>query len=214
MLFILGIFIVTSPGLKNFKLDSSSDALVIEGDEAFRVYRETSKIFGSSDFLIITFTPNGDLFLPESLATIKSLEVSLEQLETVESVLSILDAPIFFQPKVPLSDLMDNLKTLETDGIDLMSAKDEILTNPVYSELIISPSGKTTAIQITLSENPLYRNLINKRYQLNESDIDSSENRKKLRAINLKISELNDQESRQRSILIAQIRDLLKSKLR
>ena len=209
MLFILGIFIVTSPGLKNFKLDSSSDALVIEGDEAFRVYRETSKIFGSSDFLIITFTPNGDLFLPESLATIKSLEVSLEQLETVESVLSILDAPIFFQPKVPLSDLMDNLKTLETDGIDLMSAKDEILTNPVYSELIISPSGKTTAIQITLSENPLYRNLINKRYQLNESDIDSSENRKKLRAINLKISELNDQESRQRSILIAQIRDLL-----
>jgi len=54
-------------GLKNFKLDASSDALVIEGDEAFKIYRETGEIFGNSDFLIITFTPKSDLFSAESL---------------------------------------------------------------------------------------------------------------------------------------------------
>ena len=158
---IVVIFLGTASGLQNFKLDASSDALVIEGDEAFKVYRETGEVFGNSDFLIITYTPNSDLFSDESLATIKSLETSLEKFETVESVLSILDAPIFFQPKVPLADLMDNLKTVETDGIDLVAAKEEILNNPVYQELIISPTGTTTAMQVTLIENPVYRNLIN-----------------------------------------------------
>ena len=71
MVFIVAIFLSASVGLKNFKLDASSDALVIEGDEAFRIYRETGEIFGNSDFLIITFTPKTDLFSPQSLATIQ-----------------------------------------------------------------------------------------------------------------------------------------------
>jgi uncharacterized protein len=103
MLLIGLVFLGTSSGLQNFKLDASSDALVIEGDEAFKVYRETGEIFGNSDFLIITFTPNSDLFSQASLNSIRSLESSLEQLPGVESVLSILDAPIFFQPKVALT---------------------------------------------------------------------------------------------------------------
>ena len=150
MVLIVAIFLSAAIGLKNFKLDASSDALVIEGDEAFKVYRETGEIFGNSDFLIITFTPNTDLFSPQSLATIKNLDTQLEKLSGVQSVLTILDAPIFFQPKVPLADLMDNLKTLETEDIDFAAAKEEIISNPVYSELIISLSGDTTAMQVTL----------------------------------------------------------------
>ena len=78
--FLAIIFLFTSIGLKNFKLDASSDALVIEGDEAFKIYRETGETFGNSDFLIITFTPNSDLFSIEALATIKSLDESLKYL--------------------------------------------------------------------------------------------------------------------------------------
>jgi hypothetical protein len=209
MICIAGIFLATSGGLKNFKLDASSDALVIEGDEAFKVYRETGETFGNSDFLIITFTPNSDLFSSESLQTIKTLEQSLEKLPNVKSVLSILDAPIFFQPKVPLADLMDNLKTIETEGLDLAAAKVEILNNPVYSELIISPSGSTTAMQVTLAENPKYRELIQKRYQLYEIATPTNETKKELQKINKQISKINDQESKQRTILISQIRQLL-----
>ena len=168
MVFIVAIFLSAASGLKSFKLDASSDALVIEGDEAFKVYRETGEIFGNSDFLIITFTPEFDLFSSQSLATIKSLDTQLNQLPGVQSVLTILDAPIFFQPKGALADLMSNLKTLESEDIDFAAAKEEILNNPVYSELIISPSGNTTAIQVTLEENSLYRNLIRKRYELLE----------------------------------------------
>ena len=207
--FLLVIFLSTSIGLKDFKLDASSDALVIEGDEAFKIYRETGEVFGNSDFLIITFTPNTDLFSSESLATIKSLDESLEKLPNVDSVLTLLDAPIFFQPKVPLADLMDNLKTLETPDIDLVSAKDEIINNPVYSELIISPSGGTTAMQITLKENQEYRNLIRTRYELLEIENPTVNDKKRLQNINMQISRINDSESVDRAKLISEIRALL-----
>ena len=209
MILIFGVFLITSPGLQNFKLDASSDALVLEGDDDFKIYRETGEIFGNSDFLIITFSPHGDLFSSESLSTIKSLEIELEKISSVESVLSILDAPIFFQPKVPLADLVDNIKNLETEDIDLIAAKDEILNNPIYSELIISPSGKTTAIQVTLKENATYRDLIRERYLLHDSDLTNKENVLLLKEVNKKISTINDEESRQRDILITNIRMLI-----
>ena len=209
MVCIVAIFFAAASGLKNFKLDASSDALVIEGDEAFKVYRETGEIFGSSDFLIIVFTPNSDVFSPDSLSTIKNLDNQLEKLPGVQSVLTILDAPIFFQPKVPLADLMDNLKTLESEDIDLVAAKEEIISNPVYSELIISPSGDTTAMQVTLKENPLYRRLITDRYELLGLNGMSNSQKKELNNINQQISQINDDEAKERADLIAQIRELL-----
>ena len=50
MALIIAVFLSAGIGLKNFKLDASSDALVIEGDEAFKIYRETGEVFGNSDF--------------------------------------------------------------------------------------------------------------------------------------------------------------------
>ena len=209
MALIIAVFLSAGIGLKNFKLDASSDALVIEGDEAFKIYRETGEVFGNSDFLIITFAPNFDLFSTQSLATIKTIGVELEKLSGVQSVLTILDAPIFFQPKVPLADLMDNLKTLETEDINFAAAKEEIINNPVYSELIISPSGETTAMQVTLKENPLYRKLVNKRYQLLGFGNLSLNQKNELNSINKQISQLNDDEAKQRANLISQIRLIL-----
>ena len=209
MVLIVAIFLSAASGLANFKLDASSDALVIEGDEAFKIYRETGEIFGNSDFLIITFTPNSDLFSPQSLSTIKNLASQLEELPGVQSVLTILDAPIFFQPRVPLADLMDNLKTLESQGIDFIAAKEEIINNPVYSELIISPSGDTTAMQVTLKENDLYRDLIKQRYELLTFSDLSSNQKNQLDSINKKISKINDDEAKERANLITQIRELL-----
>ena len=210
MVFIVIIFLSAAIGLKNFKLDASSDALVLEGDEAFKIYREAGEVFGNSDFLIITFTPDSDLFSPESIQTIKNLDAALEQLPTVASVLTILDAPIFFQPKVPFADLMDSLKTLETKGIDLSAAKEEIINNPIYSELIISPSGNTTAIQVTLTENLLYRELVSKRYILQSLINPTSNQKAEIKEVNRQISQINYEESIQRADLISKIRELLK----
>jgi len=55
------IIVLASFGISNFKLDASSDALVLDGDEAFKTYRKNEKEFGDSSFLIVTYEPDAEL---------------------------------------------------------------------------------------------------------------------------------------------------------
>ena len=43
---------------KNFRLDASSETLLIEGDPDLKYLQEVSERYGSKDFLILTYTPN------------------------------------------------------------------------------------------------------------------------------------------------------------
>ena len=73
LFFIFITLLISSLGLSNFKLDASSDALVLENDTAYKIYRESGDEFGNSDFLIVTYSPFNELFSSESLSALKSL---------------------------------------------------------------------------------------------------------------------------------------------
>ena len=214
---VLLVILIASQGITNFKLDASSDALVLEGDESLKTYRENEKEFGDSSFLIVTFKPEFELFSYQSLNQLSQIEESLSKLDGVDSVLSLLDAPIFFQPKVGLTEVADNLKDLSTEGIDLSKAKQEIINNPIYRDLIISKDGSTTAMQIVLRGNDEYDLLITDRYRildiLKSKEPITNETKTLLQddleSINKKISELNDNESNFNSSLVSEIRSIL-----
>tara|TARA_X000000368_G_scaffold154300_1_gene121618 strand:- start:2756 stop:5221 length:2466 start_codon:yes stop_codon:yes gene_type:complete len=218
ILFFVGLIsLISGLGLNNFKLDASSDALVLENDESLKAYREAEDEFGDSSFLIVTYEPNKELFSDYSINRIANLENDLKNIDGVDSVLSLLDAPIFFQPRVGLSQVADNLKDLTDENIDLELAKDEIVNNPIYKELIISKDGKTTAMQVVLRGNNEYDELIKERYEILES-LDSKEPltsknkldlQNNLTNINTRISEINNQESDFNKILITNIRNTL-----
>ena len=211
------VILIASQGITNFKLDASSDALVLEGDESLKTYRENEKEFGDSSFLIVTFKPEFELFSYQSLNQLSQIEESLSKLDGVDSVLSLLDAPIFFQPKVGLTEVADNLKDLRTEGIDLSKAKQEIINNPIYRDLIISKDGSTTAMQIVLRGNDEYDLLITDRYRildiLKSKEPITNETKTLLQddleSINKRISELNDNESNFNSSLVSEIRSIL-----
>ena len=214
---VLIVVLIALQGISNFKLDASSDALVLEGDESLKKYREHEKEFGDSSFLIVTFKPQFELFSEQSLDQLAQIENELSKLDGVDSVLSLLDAPIFFQPKVGLTEVADNLKDLTSDGIDLIKAKKEIINNPIYRDLIISKDGSTTAMQIVLRGNSEYDALISDRYEildkLNSKEPITFEDKTKLQneltSINKRISELNDNESNFNATLVSQIRSIL-----
>ena len=207
ILLLLGLLMLASSyGINNFKLDASSDALVIEGDQALKTYRSIEKEFGSSDFLIVVFEPYGEIFSSEIVELIKKLDTELGEVDRVESVLSIIDAPVFFQPRVPLVDVSDNLKDLDNPGINLALAKDEFLNNPIYQSLIISKDGNTTAIQINIKANENYNNLIERRYEaleLNDKEL--------VMALSSQISKFNDEISNQNVETIKSIREVISS---
>ena len=208
LLLVLVALIISSFGLTNFKLDASSDALVLENDAALKIFRESGDEFGGSDFLIITYRPHDELFSAKSINKLKSLEFELSQLNGVENVFSLLDAPIFFQPKVPLTDVADNLKDLESEGINLEKAKDEFLDNPIYKNLILSSDGTTTALQVIIKEDQLKKSLVNQRYEALDSQ---QKDTQYIDSLNKKISLLNEIESETQKIFISDIRNILDS---
>ena len=214
---VLLVILIAFQGISNFKLDASSDALILEGDESLKKYRENEKEFGESSFLIVTFKPEFELFSYQSLNQLSQIEESLSKLDGVDSVLSLLDAPIFFQPKVGLTEVADNLKDLTTEGIDLIKAKQEIINNPIYRDLIISKDGSTTAMQIVLRGSDEYDSLITDRYRildtLKSKEPITNETKTFLKddldIINMRISELNDNESNFNTVLVSEIRSIL-----
>ena len=59
-IFILLLITLLSFGYfsKDFRLDASSETLLIEGDPDLEYLKEISKRYGSKDFLVLTYTPN------------------------------------------------------------------------------------------------------------------------------------------------------------
>ena len=201
-IFLLSLY----PGISNFQLDASSDSLVLENDPDLKTYREMGNLFSDSDFLIVTLRPNEDIFNKKSLQRIARIENEILEIDGVNQVLSILDAPIVEQPKVSLSEIGDNIKYLLDEGIDLQKAKQEILNNPIYQELIVSKDGSTTAFQILLDENENYENLIQQRYDLLNSDKPNI-----LFDVNRKIDEQNSLIQEKEKRIVAEIRSVINS---
>ena len=204
-LFILFIILVgLTPGISNFQLDASSDSLVLENDPDLKTYREMGTLFSDSDFLIVTVRPNDGIFNIKSLQRINNIENEILAINGVNQVLSILDAPIVEQPKVSLSEIGDNIKYLLDANIDLQKAKQEILSNPIYRELIISKDGSTTAFQILLDKNEYYENLIQQRYDLFDLDQPTI-----LLEVNQKIDEENSKIQEKEKKIVSEIRSLI-----
>ena len=199
-IFLIGLY----PGISNFQLDASSDSLVLENDPDLKTYREMGNLFSDSDFLIVTMRPNDGIFNNKSLQRIEKIENAILKIDGVNQVLSILDAPIVEQPKVSLSEIGDNIKYLLDESIDLQKAKQEILSNPIYQELIVSRDGSTTAFQILLDKNESYESLIQQRYDLLNSNKPSI-----LLEVNRKINEQNSLIQEKEKRIVAEIRSVI-----
>ena len=78
-IFVLLIFAILSFGYysKNFRLDASSETLLIEGDPDLAYLKEVSERYGSKEFLILTYTPNEGMVTDSSINNLLSLKLSL-----------------------------------------------------------------------------------------------------------------------------------------
>ena len=154
-------------GLPNFKLDASADSLTLERDDDLNFSREVVKRYGSDNFLIVTFSPSqGELFDQNNLETLQSLRSELLDIQGVESVLSMLDVPLLYSPKIDITDLTGELTTLMSKGVDKQLAKQEFLNSPIYKDVILSADGTTTGMMATLALDETYLRLVSARDDL------------------------------------------------
>jgi len=153
---------------RGFRLDASTETLVLENDEDLRYSRLINSRYGQHDFLALTYTPRGDLFSEKTLATLGRLRDELLSLENVLSVVSILDVPLLESPPVSLKELTAELPTLESPEVDKELARNEFRESALYQNLLLSSDLQTTALLINFSGDDVYRSLLERRNELRQ----------------------------------------------
>ena len=148
---------------KEFKLDASSDTLLIEGDPDLQYLREVTERYGAKDFLVLTYTPNEPLTTDNSINNLLSLKYKLQSLDWVHSVITVLDVPLLNNSDKPLKERLNNFVTLKDEKIDKERGFQEILNSPVFRNFVISEDGKTTGIIVNLKKDEILYNLKNKK---------------------------------------------------
>ena len=137
--------------IDKFRFDASSETLVLEDDLSYEMYEEINDRFTSSEFLVVALIDQ-DIFSNQSLINLSNLEAKLEEVVNVSNVISVLDAPLFEQPKLSLVKSATNDKYLLLDDLNLTSAKQELIESPLFNQLIINNLGTAVAMQINLND--------------------------------------------------------------
>ena len=176
---------------KDFRLDASSETLLIDDDPDLKYLQEVSKRYGSKEFLILTYTPYEDITSDNSINNLLSLKYKLQSLNWVHSVITLLDIPLLDNSELPLQERLENFKTLKDENIDKERGFKEILNSPVFRNFIISEDGKTSGIIVNIKRDDKFKDIKNK-------------SKKEIEEIKDKIKKQNHQN-------ILEIRDVIES---
>ncbi|MBD1168225.1 MMPL family transporter [Pelagibacterales bacterium SAG-MED06] len=161
--FIMLIIAIISFGYfsKDFRLDASSETLLIEGDPDLAYLKEVTERYGSKDFLILTYTPNEGMVSDNSINNLLSLKYKIQSLNWVHSVITLLDVPLLSNSDAPLQERLESFKTLKDEGVDKNRGFKEILNSPVFRNFVISENGNTSGIIVNIKENKKLENIEN-----------------------------------------------------
>ncbi len=153
LIFLLILISFSLYNSKNFNLDASSDALLLEGDKDLKYLREVNERYGSKDFLVLTYTPVSSFTEKETILNLQLLKSKIEKLTWVESVITIIDVPLLKSTDENLMDRLKNYKNLAYPEIDRKRGFEEILNSPIYKNYVISEDGKTSGIVVYLKKD-------------------------------------------------------------
>ena len=137
---------------KDFRLDASSETLLIEEDPDLKYLKEVNKRYGSKEFLILTYTPNENMISDSSVNNLLSLKYKIQSLDWVHNVITILDIPLLNTKDETLTDKLQNFSTLKSEGVNKEDGFNEILNSPVFRNFVISEDGKTSGIIVYIKE--------------------------------------------------------------
>lgn len=149
---------------QDFRLDASADSLLLEDDPDLEFSRQVSMRYGTSDSVIVAYTPVGDLFERATLRRMEELREELLEINRVETVDSILNVPVFGD--TPLTGISEDYLTILDEEQDLELARNEIIDSPVFSNALLSPDGKTAGLLVGFAIDETSQSLLARRTEL------------------------------------------------
>ena len=153
--------------IKDFELDASSDTLILEQDEDLKKYREIIDDYGSNDFLIVTFTDKIKILTKKNIYKLKLFLNEVEKLNWVENTQSIFNVPLLEINNQNLTDLVNEILTINSPEVNLEDAEKELLDSPIFRNLIISEDSTSTGVIINFKRNLQHEFLVKERDRIN-----------------------------------------------
>ena len=213
LLVLFSILIFIGYHTKDFKLDASADSLLLEDDVDLQEFRKIHARYPSGDLLVVTYTPDDDLFSDQALESLKQLREKLTKVKSVVTVFTILDAPLLNISDLPFEEMIKDIPSLEKTGIDRDRAKDELLNSPIYRELILSADGQTTALLLELAEEHQYANLLQSRNELRSKQRKTGLSVKEaelLERTSVEFDQVHEALNKQRHHVVTKVREIIK----
>ena len=138
---------------KEFKLDASSDTLLLENDPDFLYLKEITERYGTNEFLILTYEPKKEITHDESINELLNIKSDIQKFSWVKSVITILDIPLLENSDENITETLKNYKTLKDKDIDKEKGFNEIKKSPVFKDFIISEDGTVSSIIVNIKNN-------------------------------------------------------------
>ena len=142
------------------EIDASSQTLLLDNDKDLQIWREVSKRYETPNFLVLAYTPAGDLLAPETIRKIEQMDAAFSKLDFVASVTDITNVPLLLNKGGGMSELLKHIPTLTDADVNLTAARREFATSPFYASNLVSADFRTTAILINLKPQTRYEELL------------------------------------------------------
>jgi uncharacterized protein len=198
--------------LRKFRMDASSESLVLENDSDLKYYERTRALFGSDDYIILAISLDRSAVDDDVLRKLDALRRDLQQLPGIESVNSILTVPLFHSPKVSLLEMGTGYKTLAMPACDRKLALAELTSSPLWRNNLISADGRTTSVVVSMKPDEAYNQLGDERYRLRRKRSDGTLSRDeadKLARVTREYNRRHAEISAQRRAELGQMRQIL-----
>ena len=161
LLILMSILFLSIYFSKDFRLDASSETLLLDGDPDLKYLNEINERYNAREFLVLTYTPDDKMISDKSVNNLLSLKYKIQSLDWVHSVITLLDVPLLNSTDDTLSEKLKNFSTLKSDGIDRERGFKEILNSPVFKNFVISEDGKTSGIIVYIKKDENLKNILN-----------------------------------------------------
>ncbi len=109
---LLLILIIAFYFSKDFRLDASSETLLLENDPDFEYLKEINDRYGAKEFLVLTYSPESKMNSQNSIESLSKLKNELKSLNWVHNVVTLLDIPLLETTDDSLIERIQNFKNV------------------------------------------------------------------------------------------------------
>ena len=214
LVLMLALVAACSVYIKNLNIDASPDSLMLESDPDLKYYREIHRHYGTDEYIIVGFKPNGELLEKETISFIQDISNQFREITGVSGVTSLSNVPLLLQLKEDEKTGQTTFANLLTPKVDINKAEQEFTSSPIYVNNLVSQDLSTTAIKVDIQKNQKLVKLIEHRYTLLEKQESNEQDAQVLTELELSRDEISQERqviNQRYKEVLAEVRAMLSS---